>query len=260
MVPVSRGMNDLVKEQYQELLGHEFGGVFFELHCSWLLARARYDEFNRLFGSDELVGHLNAIGGGFFGDVQYIFWDDLVLRICRLTDRAETWKKRNLTIQMIPGLCGPRLTADIQSLVDRAVEAAGFALDHRNRRIAHEDYDLALRQSCEPLLSASLKKAKLSLDSIHAVLDTVHRHKSGSGIDNLVTAVVPGTEALLAHTTQMAKAVVYIDSVIDPSGESPHTDRRAAAEFLRKLDRPPTEVDDVMELREAATRLKRSAS
>jgi len=256
MAVKTRGMNDLVKEQYQGLLGGEFGEVFFELHSAWLLALARYDEFNRLFGSRKHVEHLNAIGGGFFGDVQYIFWDDLILRLCRLTDPVGTGKKRNLTIQIVPELCGTNLRAEIQGGVKRAVEATCFARDHRNRRIAHEDYDLALRRDPEPLPAASLEKAKMSLDRVHAVLDTVYFRKSGNRIDNSVTALVPAAKALLAYTGQMANAVVYIDSVIDSGGESSHTDYGAAEEFLRKLGRPVNEVDAVIALREAAKRLR----
>lgn len=256
MAVKSRGMNELVKEQYQKLLGGEFGEVFYELYAAWLLALARYDEFNRLFGSRKHVEHLNAIGGGFFGDVQYIFWDDLILRLCRLTDPVSTGKNRNLTIQIVPDLCDTNLKAEIQGGVERAVEAAGFARDHRNRRIAHEDYDLALRQHTEPLPAASLEKAKMALDRIHAVLDAVYVRESGKHIDNSVTALVPAAEALLAYTSQMARAVVYIDSVIDSGGKSSHTDYGAAEDFLRKLGRPVNEVDDVIELREAAKRLR----
>lgn len=256
MAVKSRGMNELVKELYQKLLGREFGQVFYELHAAWLLALARYVEFDRLFGSPKHVEHLNAIGGGFFGDVQYIFWDDLILRLCRLTDPVGTGNKRNLTIQIVPKLCRANLRAEIQGGVERAVEAAGFARDHRNRRIAHEDYDLALRRDAEPLPAASLENAKKSLDYIHAVLDTVYVRESGKRIDNFVTALVPSAEALLAYTSQMANAVVYIDSVVDSGGKSSHTDYGAAEEFLRKLGRPVNEVDDVIKLREAAKRLR----
>lgn len=251
-------MNEIVKEQYQELLGGEFGHVFYKLHAAWLLALARYEEFTRLFGSRNQVEHLNAIGGGFFGDVQYIFWDDLILRLCRLTDPVCTGKKRNLTIQIVPKLCGTSLKAEIQGVVERAVKAACFARDHRNRRIAHEDYDLALRRDAEPLPAANLEEAKVSLDCIHTVLDTVYVRESGERIANCVTAVDPGAEALLARTSQMANAVVYIDSVIDSGGESSHTDNGAAEGFLRKLCRPVNEVDDVFKLREAARRLRGS--
>ena len=255
MVSKSR-MNDIVRERYQKLLGQEFGEVFYELRVGWLLALARYDEFSRLFGSRKHVEHLNAIGGGFFGDVQHIFWDDLILRLCRLTDPIGTGTKRNLTIQIVPELCGPSLNTEIRCRVDRAVEATGFARDHRNRRIAHEDYDLTLRKDPEALSAGSLKKAKISLDSIHAVLDSVYLLKSGSRIDNFVTPVVLGAEALLARTSQMAKALVYIDSLIDSTGESSHTDYGAAEEFLRKLGRPLEEMNSVMDLREAAKRLR----
>ena len=259
MAATSRGSNQIVREQYQQLLGRQFGGVFYELHAAWVLALARYDEFNRLFGSPRHVEHLNAIGGGFFGDVQYIFWDDLILRLCRLTDRVGKRKKR-LTVQIVPRLCGASLKAEIQECVERAVEATSFARDHRNRRIAHEDYDLVLGQDPKRLRTATLKKAKISLDCIHAVLDTVHTRESGQGIPNFVTALVPGAEAMLAYTRQVAKAVVYVDSVIDLGGESTHTERGAAAQFLQKLDRPVAEMEDVMELREAAKRLKGSTT
>ena len=80
-------MSDTVKQEYQDKLGEKFGTVLHGLGNEWAWGWMRTDEFRQLFSSAENVGLLNAIsGGGLIWDVQHIFWDDLMLRLCRLTD------------------------------------------------------------------------------------------------------------------------------------------------------------------------------
>lgn len=251
----SRGMAELVKEGYQKTFGTELGEVFYELQGGWTLALARYEEFRRLFNSAENSQFLTAIGGGFFGDVLHIFWDDLLLRLCRLTDPPKTGQ-RNLTIQLVARLYKGAGRRKTQREVTAAVEATRFAREHRNRRLAHEDHNLALGRECRPLPATSMEKVKLALDAIHRVLDQLYYRETGNRIDNSVTTVVPGAEALLAYTRQMARAVLYIDSTIDPEGQSPPMDHEIAVSFLRKLGRPLHEVNKIMELRESAERLR----
>ena len=47
----------------------------------------RRNEFRELFSRAEDVSLLNDLTGGDFAwDIQHILWDDLLLRVCRLTD------------------------------------------------------------------------------------------------------------------------------------------------------------------------------
>ncbi len=84
-------MSDEVKRAFQKKLGEEFGAVFHGLRNEWAGAKMRSDEYRELFRKPEDVRLLNAVcGGGFTWDVQHIFWNDLMLRLCRLTDPIRT--------------------------------------------------------------------------------------------------------------------------------------------------------------------------
>ena len=87
-------MSNTVRQEYQDKLGAEFGAVFCGLRNEWAAAKMRFDEYRELFSKAEDVRLLNAIsGGGFIWDVQHIFWNDLVLRLCRLTDPIPNWRQ-----------------------------------------------------------------------------------------------------------------------------------------------------------------------
>lgn len=74
-------------------------GLLDELNAEWARGVARLSEFERLYGQVEHVALLNSVGAEFFADVQGILWDDLLLRIARLTDPPKSSGKDNLTVQ-----------------------------------------------------------------------------------------------------------------------------------------------------------------
>lgn len=244
--------------QHADKLGREFSMIFHSLYNGWGSCLVRYKEFRELFGDSDRVKLLNAIGSGLFWDVQQLSWSDLMLHLTRLTDPPSSGKEKNLTIRRLPDLCEDRYLRDeVCGLVDKAVRAAEFARDWRNRRISHSDLELAIDPSAKPLATADLTKVKATLDAVHAVLNTISVRLLGTGIHNDVV-VTPRARAFAAYLKQLADSVQYIDSVIDPSGNLPVTDLAPATTFLQRLDRRPTWQHQraVVELREAARRFK----
>ena len=146
-------MSDKIRQEYQEKLGVEFGAVFDGLRNEWAAGKMRSDEFRELFSNAEDVGLLNAIsGGGFIWDVQHIFWNDLMLRLCRMTDPIQTGSKNNLTVRKLSEFCEEQaLRSVVRSRIDTAVEAAEFARPWRNQRISHTDLAGAITPNAEPL-------------------------------------------------------------------------------------------------------------
>ena len=116
-------MSDKTKQEYQKKLGEEFGPVFHGLWKDWALALMRMQEYIELFSNTEHVKLLNAItGGAFLWDIQHIFWDDLMLRVTRLTDPICTSGKSNLTVQRLPEFCKDKeaeLHKEVSGRVDR---------------------------------------------------------------------------------------------------------------------------------------------
>ena len=96
-----------------------------------------------------------------------------------------------------------------------------------------------------------------SIDAVHAILNVISIHLMDAGIINDFI-IRPRARAFLCYIRQLAEAVQYIDSFIDPSGNLRITDHGAASDFLQKLGCKPTmeKVKRIIELREAARRFK----
>ena len=238
--------------------GTEFGAAFYSLQNDWTWGLMRINEFRELFGRAEDVELLNAItGGGLTWDIQSIFWDDLVLRVCRLTDPPSSGGKQNLSVTRLPEFCEdkkPALCDEVRRCVDTAVEKAKFARDRRNRLISHTDWARAMAPS-DPLAPATLKQIASALDAVHAVLNAVSRGLLNTGIANRVD-VPPRARAFLCYARQLADSVKFIDTLIETDGTTSVTDCAVASAFLRRLGCEPTmaRVDNIIELREAARR------
>ncbi len=242
--------------RYEVELGREFSMIFHRLYNNWVSAVVRYKELRELYRTAEQVALLDSIGGGLFWDVRQTFWGDLMLRLTRLTDPPKSAGKDNLTVQRLPGLCkGPDLRHEIEGLVREAVAAAAFARDWRNRAIGHSDLARAIDPRPEPLAEATLPKVKAALDAVYTVLDTISMRLRDTGIlhDEVPK---PRARAFIACASQLIGAVQFVDSIIDPSGQKPVTDRAAAETFLRQLNcRPTTQnIRQVFKLRQVARR------
>ena len=252
-------MSETVKREYQEKLGQDFGTVFYGVWNDWLNGLVRLKEYRALFTDPAAVKLLNAIsGGGFMWDIQQILWRDLLLHVTRPTDPVKTGKHENLTVQALPPFCEPpELRAQLEDCVERAVQASQFARDWRNRIISHTDLRLAIDPDAELLAAATLGRVQAGLDAIHAVVATVGSELLEQHIINDVT-IHPRAQAFLASAGQLATAVQYVDSVVDPTGTAPITDSSVAKTFLGRVGRPATKenIFQVIELREAAQRLK----
>ncbi len=247
-----------VKQEYQDKLGVEFGTIFHALVNNWCWGTITIREL-RILTRAEDAKPLRAIMGGFLLHVQWVFWENLILLVSKLTDPVSSGKgKDNLTILKLPELCeDAELHCEVSSRVNTAIESGEFARDWRNRVIAHTDLSRVIGPNPEPLASASIEKVGNALDEIHSVLNYISIRLLDSQIGNKVV-IEPRAGAFIAHTKQLAKAVQYIDSAIDPSGDTPITDSDVASDFLGKIGRRPNaeQMNNIFELREAAGRFR----
>ena len=246
------------KRHYQDELGEEFGTAFYELWCEWVWGLLRLNEYRTLFSRSEDVRLLNdLLGGSFAWDIQQVFWDDLLLRICRLTDPVRSGGKDNLSITRLPAFCEKRdagLHAKVELGVHVAVGKAKFARDWRNRRISHSDWQSAKEQG-KPLAKATLQQLESALNGVHAVLNTISSRLMNVHLAN-VAPPTPRAGEFLANARQLLSAVTFIDALADQDGGADDND--AAITFLRKFGREPAGelVIQAIELREAAQKYK----
>ena len=95
-----------MREEYQTRFGEEFAAIYYALRNDWAAGLWRLGEYRELFGDAENVELLNATGdGGFIGEIQQILRDDLMMRLCRLTESLNSAGKANLTVRRLPEFC-----------------------------------------------------------------------------------------------------------------------------------------------------------
>ena len=192
-------MSEEIKRNYQKQLGVEFGEIFYRLEVHWVYGLLRIKEFRELFGDPERVELLNAVtGGAFLWDVQQIFWDDLILRVTRLTESSNGKGKERLTVKQLSKLlCNsndpvllsklkqhPTLCSDVAQQVESACQSAKAARKYRNLHIGHNDLTSDLNAQAKPLEGVSLHDVQVSLDAVHGILNTISKRLLDREITN----------------------------------------------------------------------------
>lgn len=175
---------DEVRADYISSMGPELGASFFQLYRKLVELHVLWQQYRQLFGSEEgTVQLLNRTAGLFFKIVQDELWDSVLLGISRMTDPPGMGKHRNLTIQSLPPLIGKQsLRTEMEILCERAVQAAEFAREHRNKRIAHQDHGYAHERSSSPLGGISRTLVEEMLTALRAVLNRLELHFRGNTV------------------------------------------------------------------------------
>lgn len=166
------------KENYIAAMGEPLGALFHSLwqDVAWLYRK--WDNYVQLYGSKaSRVDLLNRSAPGFFRVVQDAVWEGILLHIARLTDPPHSVGKPNLTTQRVHQMVSDAAVAQrVKALTDKAINAATFCRDWRNRRIAHSDLSLALDSHPIPLAPANRQQVVVALNSLVDVLNAVTKH------------------------------------------------------------------------------------
>ncbi len=158
-----------------EAMGQKLGELF---HATWselTWAHWRWQQYRTLFGEKpSRIDLLNEAAPLFFRIVHNVFFEDTLLAIARLVGPPKSHRKTNLTVQRFPPLLAdPSLRDEVRALIEKAKTCAAFAIDWRNRRIAHRDLDLILRTSPQPLAVATHELVEESLSALRDVLNRI---------------------------------------------------------------------------------------
>jgi len=167
-----------VREACHASMGAELGELYYLLsnELTWLYWR--WHEYVTLYaGSERRLELLNSSAPFFFYVVQRVLWDETLLGISRLAGPATTGRKRNLAVQQVlPFATDSALRDRIEDLLADVSEKSAFAIDLRNRHIAHRDLDVALGQAPSPLPSATQETVDSALDALAAVMNAIQSH------------------------------------------------------------------------------------
>jgi hypothetical protein len=171
--PAFDGMPEKVKEIYAALwqdVGH--------LSLNWIA-------FCQVYGKgQERIKLVMRFGALFWSQVQQALFRDIILRICHLTDPAETkpggYKNRSL----------PRLISEVEAVDASLIESLGIRekLDRlqsdcknvrtmRNKAIAHSAWNSPVK----PIPSTTQKEIEAIVALIKGIMDVVQSHFSNGG-------------------------------------------------------------------------------
>ena len=266
----STRMAQEVEERHLRKLGPKLGRLYHDLYNDYTYLRLKLKEFRELLGTPQYVDLLNTTASLFFWCVQNIWWESLLLHLCRLTDPAPKRRARQTqTIQMLPSLIrgDPELSTDVRRLAKLACKTTKFARDWRNRRIAHHDGD------ARPLAEASLKQVEDALNAIHAVFAEIGRRLLNQDLRlDMAEPTYPpkGASELIRVIEEFLDEIRYINTLIEercaPEGVD-GMDRTEAAigyarEFHAKLgcENPDwLQIDRIVTLRETVRTFERLA-
>lgn len=164
------------RRQHIEKMGEPLGVQFAELWQEVAYLHLKWLEYVELYGSKPTrLQLLNQAAPGFFGMLQRVLWEDILLHLARLTDPPRSGgRNENLTVRNLPSLIdNPGLKRALEELIEQLSEATDFCRNLRNRHIAHRDLDLALRPPSAPLKAGSRKQVNEALKILSDILNMV---------------------------------------------------------------------------------------
>lgn len=170
--------SELAKQDNIVHMGEELGSLYSELWQEVSRLFIIWGEYVALYGTKpSRVDLINNAAPLFFKVVQVSLWDNTLLAIARITDPTESCRKKNLTIKHLPSLIKDMgLQNKINNHIKTVDCKATFCRDYRNRRLAHNDFDLMMSEQAKPLEPASRKNVIDVLKGIMDVMNTVSIH------------------------------------------------------------------------------------
>ena len=106
------------------------------LHYCW-------NVFRNVYAEEKNINLLNRFDGQFFGVVQNLYWDSILLHISRLTDKEYNGSNRNLSLSTIyneiENEIDDSVKDDLNNKTIKINELVKKVRFHRSKRIAHKD-------------------------------------------------------------------------------------------------------------------------
>lgn len=161
-----------------EAMGPSLGALYDVLSNQATWVHLKWQEYRALFGtSQERIDFLNEAAPAFFGDLQDMFWNDVLLHLCRLTDPPKSVGKLNLTIACLPPLIeDTEMRAKANGLFGVAKDKTGFAREWRNRRVAHREFPGIVVADTRSLTPGSRQNVEDALAAIRSVMNCIEVH------------------------------------------------------------------------------------
>jgi hypothetical protein len=201
---------DEVRAEYVEKMGPELGELQYLLWHDVTTLHLQWSEFRELFATKpRRIDLMNETAPRFFGRLEALLWNDVLLHLCRLTDHpGGPGKERVTVLRYKPLVMGLPIQAAVHAAVDTAESATLFARDWRNRLIAHRDFSHAQDPAAKPLAAGSRASVEAALKAIHDLMQILEGHFRDVEVSYEVTrSAQGGAWDLLYHLDSGLEAI-----------------------------------------------------
>lgn len=164
-----------VRMSYIQAMGPALGELFHVTSGELTWIHWRWNQYRVLFGEkQDRIDLLNEAAPFFFYVAQNVLFEDTLLAIARLVGPPKSMNRPNLTVQrLLPLLADVNLHNEVSLLIEKAKANTAFAVDWRNRRLAHRDLDLSLKRNQRVLAPATREQVHLALSALRDVLNRI---------------------------------------------------------------------------------------
>jgi len=191
-----------VRAQYDAALPQPLVALLYGLEKELMWLHLKWYDFRKLYANtQETITLLNAAAPDFFYNLHYMMWDDVLLHLCRITDKTKVSGKKTLTVRSISThIPDETFSKTVEAQVTDACEKTKFARDRRNRRIAHCELPPLKGEMHKPLAGASRKKVEDALTSLRNTMNIVEYRYCGKKVryEHSIEAL-GGVESLLSR-------------------------------------------------------------
>lgn len=160
-------------KHYKDEMGVELGTHFH--HCwqelCWI--SSVWDIHETIFQNIETVKLMNDTNEYVSHAIQKIFFEYVVLGICRLTDPPKSNGKNNLTVKSLQELVKNEFKEEVYLKLSEIDDATISHRDWRNRYISHTDFNLRIA-SAEPLRGVNRISTTNAISKLNDVLDSIY--------------------------------------------------------------------------------------
>lgn len=155
--------------------------VFEKVRSEVILLHGWWITYRQLYGiSKERVELLNECAGFFFYLIQNALMDGAQLILTKLSDPAKTFGKKNMSLELICEIV-KELGEDelFSSLNERLLhyrELCSTFKKHRDKRIAHNDFETFVNETSEPLPGISRAMVEEALRELRSFMNQVDKY------------------------------------------------------------------------------------
>jgi len=147
------------------------------LETELVRAYVRWINFRHLFAEGpERIELLNRVAPSFFGVLQEVMLDELVMVLARMTDKRRDTLNLQTLIRDLGAGTKPEFVAQMEDRLNRVTAAVEMIRDHRDRRVAHLKLKTAVTTDPEVSLGFSRQSITDALAQVGGFVNQIRKH------------------------------------------------------------------------------------